>query len=108
MKIAFLLAALALAGLRVGARRAAGSLRAPTRREVLWGTLAVGALGSIVAAYRIATLQLILGSSEGHQIYQYVEEFAPRSLPVALGAAIIGWLLGVTTSVVFRFRTRRT
>ena len=85
----FLLAALILAALGFWATGLARSLRAPTRREVLWGTIAVGALASLVAAYQIATLQLILGSSEGRQIYQYVEEFTPRSLVVALVAAII-------------------
>jgi len=55
----------------------------------LWVALAVGVVLSIVVAYRIAHLALILGSEDGRWIYGYIYGFNPRSLVFsAIGFAI--------------------
>jgi hypothetical protein len=69
----------------------------------LWVALAVGVALSIVVAYRIAHLALILGSEDGRWIYGYIYGFNPRSLVFsAIGFAIAAAPLLLSSETVRR------
>jgi uncharacterized integral membrane protein len=77
------------------------SLRRHARRTWLytWAGALVALLVILIALVaantRTVEVSWVLGSTRQSLIW------------IILGAAILGWLLGIVTSVVFRFRTRR-
>jgi uncharacterized integral membrane protein len=77
-------------------------LRRHGRRAGLyaWAILAIAALVVLIvliaANIRSVKLDWVLGSTHASLIW------------IILAAAVLGWLLGIATSVLFRFRTRRT
>ncbi len=76
-------------------------LRRHGRRARLytWATLAVAVLVVLIvliaANVRSVKLDWVFGSTHASLIW------------IILAAAVLGWLLGIATSVLFRFRTRR-
>ena len=74
-----------------------------TNRRVLWGSLVLGSILSLVAAYSIARIWLIVGSSEGHSYYSYVLFFNVRSLAIWLVTSLaVGALLALPDRVLQR------
>jgi uncharacterized integral membrane protein len=77
------------------------SLRRHARRTWLytWAgalvTLLVILIALVVANTRTVEVSWVLGSTRQSLVW------------IILAAAILGWLLGIVTSVIFRFRTRR-
>src|SRR5215471_14710312 len=69
----------------------------------LWVALAVGVVLSIVVAYRIAHLALILGSEDGRWIYGYIYGFNPRSLVYSA----IGFVIAAAPLLLSRETVRR-
>ncbi len=64
-----------------------------------WAVLALSALVILIvliaANLRSVKLDWVVGSTHASLIW------------IILGAAVPGWLLGIATSVIFRYRTRR-
>jgi uncharacterized integral membrane protein len=77
------------------------SVRRHARRTGLyvWAVLLVAVLVILIlliaANTRSVKLDWVVGSTHASLVW------------IILAAAVLGWLLGITTSVVFRFRTRR-
>jgi len=71
------------------------------RRAALytWAVLAVAGLVVLIiliaANVRAVKLDWVVGSTHASLVW------------IILAAAVLGWLLGIATSVLFRFRTRR-
>ena len=65
----------------------------------VWAVLALTALVILIvliaANVRSVKLDWVVGSTHASLIW------------IILAAAVLGWLLGIATSVIFRFRTRR-
>ena len=68
-------------------------------RLYTWAVLFIAALVVLVvliaADVRSVKLDWVFGSTHASLVW------------ITLGATVLGWLLGVATSVLFRFRTRR-
>jgi uncharacterized integral membrane protein len=68
-------------------------------RLYTWAILAVAVLVVLIvliaANVRSVKLDWVFGSTDASLIW------------IILAAAVLGWLLGIATSVLFRFRTRR-
>ena len=64
-----------------------------------WAVLAVAGLVVLItliaANVRAVKLDWVVGSTHASLVW------------IILAAAVLGWLLGIATSVLFRFRTRR-
>jgi len=62
-----------------------------------------------VAFIGLLVVLIVLISVNTHQVkLSWAFDSTHASLVwIILAAAVIGWLLGITTAVVFRFRTRR-
>jgi uncharacterized integral membrane protein len=64
-----------------------------------WAVLAVAGLVILIiliaANVRSVKLDWVVGSTHASLVW------------IILAAAVLGWLLGIATSVLFRFRTRR-
>ena len=79
-----------------GQRRARHSRRA---RLYVWACLAVGAFAVLIALIAANThavkLDWVVGSTRASLVW------------VILAATVLGWLLGITTGILFRHRTRR-
>lgn len=79
-----------------GQRRARHSRRA---RLYIWACLSVGALAVLIALIAANThavkLDWVVGSTRASLVW------------VILATTVLGWLLGITTSILFRRRTRR-
>lgn len=72
-----------------------------SRRAALytWAVLAVAGLAVLIvliaANVRSVKLDWVVGSTHASLVW------------IILAAAVLGWLIGIATSVLFRFRTRR-
>jgi hypothetical protein len=65
-------------------------------RRVLWASVLLGSLLSLGVSYAVATKSIVVGSHEGHWVYDYAQPFDPRSLAVfLLASALSGALLAV-------------
>jgi uncharacterized integral membrane protein len=68
-------------------------------RLYTWAALGVTALAVltalVVANVRSVKIDWVFGSTHASLVW------------IALAAAVLGWLLGIATSVLFRFRTRK-
>ena len=68
-------------------------------RLYIWAGVLVGALVVLIALVaantRSVKLDWVFGSTHASLVW------------IVLAATVLGWLLGITTSVLFRYRTRR-
>ena len=63
---------------------------------VVFVVVVVILIGLAIANNRSVKLDWIVGSSHASLVW------------IVLAATVLGWVLGITTSVLFRYRTRRT
>jgi len=65
-------------------------------------------VGAVALVALLAALIVLISKNTGSAKLDWAFGSTHASLVwIILGAAIIGWLLGITTAVVFRYRTRR-
>lgn len=65
----------------------------PVSHQILWASLVLGSLLSLVVCYSIATQSILLGSREGRWVYEYVQLFTVRSLVVFLLVSVLACAL---------------
>jgi uncharacterized integral membrane protein len=79
-----------------GARTLRHGRRAGLYAWAVVGIAAIAMLVALVAANaRPVEVDWVLGSAHASLVW------------VVMGAAVLGWLLGIATSILFRYRTRR-
>ncbi len=67
---------------------------------MLWASLALGSILSLVASYGIATQSIVLGSLEGRWVYGYLQPSSVRSLTIFLLVSVLACaLLGARGTV---------
>lgn len=84
----------------LGESRGARALRHGRRARLYgWAVLSVAALVALIALVaantRSVKIDWVFGSAHTSLVW------------IVVAAAVLGWLLGVATAIVFRFRTRR-